>query len=554
MDPLIVIVLGLLMVAAASTLSERIGIAAPLLLVLTGIGVSALPFVPTVEIEPEWILAGVLPPLLYSASASMPAIALRRDLTAIGGLSVILVVGSALALGLFFAWLIPDLGLGWGIAIGAIVSPTDAVATTIVKRLGVSRRVTAILEGESLLNDATALVILRAAIAGAGASVSLWGVAATFVWAVVAALAIGLLVGHAVLFTRARLTEPAVNTVVSFTTPFLAAIPAEHVGASGLVAAVAAGLVTGRHGVEILSPRHRLSDAQNWRMVELVLEGAIFLVMGLQVTAILDEVRDDGSGVGRAVGLAAGALVVTILVRAAFVAPLLGALRSVARRGEAIRPKVIEVQGRLDAGDYREFARRRRSPEDGPSPSTIARFQSGLRRSLATIDYYLAEPLRWREGVIVVWAGMRGAVTLAAAQTLPADTPDRSLLVLVAFLVATGSLMLQGITLPSVIARVRPAAPDPVAGIAERRRVLDLLREAAASVRIQPTGQPVAEGIEAPDDYQRRISAVIAAQRAALLAVRDDGTYDAHALDTALTNLDADQISLELRGEPLVRP
>ncbi len=134
MDALIIVVLGLLGIVAASTLGARIGVAAPLILVMAGIVVSLLPFVPAVDIDPEWILAGVLPPLLYSASVSMPSMEFRRDFGAIVGLSVLLVVVSALVLGVFFSWVIPGLGIWWGIALGAIVSPTGSVATSIVKK------------------------------------------------------------------------------------------------------------------------------------------------------------------------------------------------------------------------------------------------------------------------------------------------------------------------------------------------------------------------------------------------------------------------------------
>ncbi len=557
MDPLIVIVVGLLAIAGASILSERLGIAAPLLLVLGGIGVSLLPGTPEIEIEPEWILAGVLPPLLYSASASMPATRFRRDVTAIGGLSIVLVVLSAVVLGLFFAWLMPGLDLGWGIALGAIISPTDAVATTIVRRLGVSHRVVAILEGESLLNDATALVLLRAAIAGAGASVSLWGVAGTFVYSLIVAVAVGLGVGHLVLWLRARMDDPAVNTLVSFTTPFLAAIPTSELGASGLVAAVVAGLATGRHAPEVLSVRHRLSDSQNWRMVELVLEGGIFLVMGLQVSSIIDDVQGDHAGIGRAIALAVGALAVTVAVRTAFVAPLLTTLRLLRSRSEQVRPWLISAQHQLDAGDLGQFARQRRwRSRSGITEATVERLRTRLRRGLASIDYFLAEPLGWPEGVIVVWAGMRGAITLAAAQTLPTETPDRSLLVLVAFLVATGSLLVQGLSLPWVIARVRPAGPDPVAEREEQRRIADLLRATAESAGGATDEREPTDGFRTTaepdlDAGRRRKLAMIAAQRAALLDARDDGTFSEQGLDVALTTLDVDQIRLELNARPV---
>ena len=329
-EALFVVIGGLLAIAAAATVAPRIGIASPLLLVLLGIGVSFLPFVPDVEVEPHWILTVVLPPLLYSAAVSIPEMDFRREFTAIRGLSVVLVALSAVLLGLFFSAVIPGLNLAWGIALGAIVSPTDAVATQIVKRVGVSGRITAVLEGEGLLNDATALVILRTAIAATVVSVSFGGVLWDFAFAVGAAVVIGFVVGHASMYVRARVKDPAVNTVVGFTVPFLAALPSEEIGASGLVAAVTAGLVVGRHAPEMLSPRHRLSDRENWRTVELILEGGIFLVMGLELSAIVEDAEGD---LGTAATVAAAALALTLLIRAAYVALLLVGLGRRARRG-----------------------------------------------------------------------------------------------------------------------------------------------------------------------------------------------------------------------------
>ncbi|MFD9679084.1 cation:proton antiporter [Rhodococcus sp. NPDC059969] len=539
MDALIIVVLGLLGIVAASTLGARIGVAAPLILVMAGIVVSLLPFVPAVDIDPEWILAGVLPPLLYSASVSMPSMEFRREFGAIGGLSVLLVVVSALVLGVFFSWVIPGLGIWWGIALGAIVSPTDAVATSIVKKLPVSPRVVSILEGESLLNDATALVLLRTAIAGAAASVSLWSVLGKFAFAVVVAAVIGVVVGKVNLMVRARVTDSTVNTVISFTVPFLAAIPAEELGASGLVAAVVAGLVTGYDAPRKLSPRHRLSDSQNWRTVELVLEGAIFLVMGLELSSIVDDVRVDHEGISTAVFVAAGALFLTILVRALYVAPLLRALQARANFRERMKPRLSDIANRLDnPEDYPPDERRSR--RRAPSANQMERFKVRVRRTVADIDYYLAAPLGWREGTIVIWAGMRGAVTLAAAQTLPEDTPSRSLLILVAFLVAAGSLILQGGTLKRVVVATGPAAQDLTESeLDEHRRLLELLEDASVSV-VPPEGRS-----------KKRIRLdVIDAQRQALLDARDDGLFDARMLGSALAALDADQISLELKGGP----
>ncbi|WP_203230678.1 cation:proton antiporter domain-containing protein, partial [Agromyces humi] len=232
MELLIVAVLGLLGIAAATAIGPKLGFSAPLVLVVVGILVSFLPFVPDIEVDPEWIIAGVLPPLLYSASVSMPSMEFRREFGAISGLSVALVVVSSVALGFLFWWLVPGVTLAAGIALGAIVSPTDAVATSIVKRVGVTPRVVTVLEGESLLNDATALVLLRSAIAATAATVTFWDIVGDFAFAVAVAVVIGWLVGRANLWVRSRVTDATVNTVISFTVPFLASVPSEALGAS----------------------------------------------------------------------------------------------------------------------------------------------------------------------------------------------------------------------------------------------------------------------------------------------------------------------------------
>lgn len=594
MELLVIAVLALLAIAGAAAIGPKLGVASPLLLVLVGIGVSLLPEVPPFEVDPEWIIAGVLPPLLYSAAVSMPTMEFRRDFTAISGLSVVLVLITSVLLGLLFTWLIPDLGLAMGIALGAILSPTDAVATSIVKRLGVSPRVSALLDGESLLNDASALVLLRAAIAGAAASVALWGVLGTFVYSVAVAGVIGAIVGWLNLRLRARVSNPTVNTVISFTMPFIASIPAEQLGASGLVAAVVAGLITGRGAARFLSPQHRLSDVQTWRTVELVLEGAVFLVMGLQLSGIVDEVESAHEGVWAAVRIAAIAFVAAILIRAAYVAPLLAALGRRARRGGEFKQMLVDR-----AAGPSPTASPGRSPR--PSPAQSERFRTMMRRRVADIDYYLDESLGWREGAIVVWAGMRGVVTLAAAQTLPADTPTRAMLVLIAFVVAVGSLLVQGGTLPWLVRWLLPVR-DPGDTVAERRELKRVMRAAAfdeldgddaLDPRLRATAERMRaawltsadEGLQegggeesgeapapAPSSAARTDAVVpqpghetsdrlidaeqvrrlrlrmIHAERDALLDARDEGLFSAAALGAALEELDAEQISIELNG------
>ncbi|MET4159469.1 cation:proton antiporter [Agromyces sp. PvR057] len=569
MELLVVVVLGLLGIAAAAVFGPRLGVAAPLLLVIVGIGASLLPFVPDVEIDPEWILAGVLPPLLYSASVQMPAMEFRREFSAIGGLSVGLVVVSSVLLGLFFSWAIPDLGLAGGIALGAIVSPTDAVATSIVKRIGVSPRIVTVLEGESLLNDATALVLLRSAIVAAAASVTFWQVVGDFVFAVVVAVVIGYVVGKANLWVRERVADPTANTVISFTVPFLAAVPSEALGASGLVAAVVAGLVTGRGALTRLSPQHRASDTQAWRTVELILEGAVFLVMGLEMSAIVADVQGGRSGLVAGLVLAAVALLAVIVVRALYVLSTLGLQRRRVRRGVEMRGPLADMQQRLDRVDEEHPLRldRRGGPQQGEQGPTVSKarlavFRRRIRRKVADIDYFTAEPLGWREGSVIVWAGMRGAVTLAAAQTLPSDTPERSLLVFVAFVVAAASLIVQGGTLPMLVRWVKPARFDRAAVDADREQLDDRLRDIARRVTADAAAADVARAGASPDASGDGSSAAVTArserglrlrlrvigeQRAALSTFRDEGAFSSTALTEALQALDAVQISLELR-------
>jgi len=548
---LVVLVVAFVVIAGASVVGPRLRVAAPLLLVAVGVGASFVPALAGVQVDPDWILEGVLPPLLYAAAVSMPTMNFRREFGAISGLSVVLVVLSAVVLGLFFSAAVPGLTLAYGVALGAIVSPTDAVATSIVKQTPTSRRVVAMLDGESLLNDATALVLLGTATLAATQAFSFWGTVGDFAWSIVVAVLLGTGVGALNLLVRRRITDPTVNTVISFAVPFVASLPATLLGASGLVAAVVAGLLTGVLAPRHLSPQNRLSDSQNWRTVELVLEGAVFLTMGLQISSIVTDVERDHAGVGTAVLVAAGALVLVLLVRAAYVVPLLVFLSRMAQRGQQLRDRLEEFQSSMGTPEGRresfEAVNRGRRPR---SERDVDRFASRVTRVLADIEYFRRQPLGWRDGTVVVWAGMRGAVTVAAAQTLPEDTPQRSLLVLVAFAVAALSLLLQGGTVGALVRRLGPST-DAVEverqEAAERDRITELVRTTTAALPAppHPDGPPTDEQFVAAKEHRL---ALIAAQRAALLGARDHGTFDAELLERALANLDAAQISLEMRS------
>lgn len=550
---LLVGVVALLVIAAASVGGPRLGIAAPLVLVAIGVAASFLPVFDSTHIEPEWILEGLLPPLLYSSAVSMPTMNFRRELQAISGLSVVLVIVTSLVLGVFFMLVIPELGFVWGVALGAIVSPTDAVATSIIKQRSVSKRVVAILDGESLLNDATALVLLRTAIVATAAGFSFLGAVGTFAYSVVVAVAIGWAVGRLNLHVRARVTDATVNTVISFTVPFVASVPAALLGASGLVAAVVAGLVTGIGAPRVFSPQNRLSDTWNWRTVGFVLEGAVFLTMGVQIKSIVENVENDHAGVGAAVVVALGALAMTLLVRAGYIALLLSGLsRRIDRREQGQQRMQDMRQGmQTPEGKAETLERANSRGWRRVSERDLERFVTRITRQLADIDYFLRDPLGWREGVVIVWAGMRGAVTVAAAQTLPEDTPQRSVLVLVAFAVATISLLAQGGTIGLLLRRITPPGdPDLVdeQAAAERTGIFELLRASATDLPElpRPAGPRTPESFQAAKQQQL---AVLEAQRSALLDARDNGTFDADLLADVLATLDASQIALETRGK-----
>lgn len=543
MEVLVIGVIALIAIAFATAVSPRVGIAAPLILVALGVGVSLIPGVPAIEIEPEVILAGVLPPLLYAAGASIPATDFRREFRSIGALSVVLTIVSTVLIGVLVHALIQDLAWPWAFAIGAIVSPSDPVATGIIKRLGVSARVVGLLEGESLLNDATALVLLRGAIVAAASAVTVWDIAWQFMVAMAIAVAIGWLVGRLNLSVSARIKDPTANTVFTFTVPFLASIPAELLNASGLVAAVVAGLVTGNGAARRLSPQARQSDQQTWHAIELVLEGAVYLILGLELLGTIEDVERDHQGVAHALTIALVVLVGVLTVRALFIAPLLWWQARRAGRARELQPHVEHYRELLQDPERHEAARRQQGWLSRllHRASSSERIDRRLTRVQADLSYFVRGRLGPRDGVIMVWAGMRGVVTVAAAQTLPTDTPGRSLLVLVAYLVAILSLVIQGGTVAWVVRRVKPSmGASPAEQRAERERLDELMDKASARARREFESA----GRDGRGGAQHR--AVISARRDALLDARDLGTFSSPVLSQALHELDVEQIRLEL--------
>lgn len=578
LDPLLIVVAGVIVVALVTVLAPRLNVAGPLVLMAIGAAVSLLPFVPAFEVPPEIILTVILPPLLYSSAVQLPAIEFRRDFAPIAGLSVLLVIVSAVVLGFFFAAVIPGLGLALGIALGAILSPTDAVATSIAKRLGIAPRVVTLLEGESLLNDATALVLLRTAIASVAGGFAFGDAAVNFIWGVGVALVLGALVGWLNLRVREHVRNPAANTALSFTIPFIAYLPTEHLGGSGLVAAVVAGIVTGQGAARRFTPEQRLSDNLNWRTVELLLEGGVFLVFGLELKRIVQQNLAQHDGLWYGTWLALVALGIVLLVRGGWVAVLIWLQGIRARRHPAWQARAEDATERLDRFEQmlveapERFVRGGREVDPAKAQRRVSWMRGRIRRSLADLDYYRDSPLGYRHGTVIVWAGMRGVVTLAAAQTLPADdsTVARPLLIFVAFLVAVFSLLLQGLTLPAVVRMLGlkgDATEGPDSG--EQRALDRELRDAAVdAVRddrvARRNGEAFPDGMvqrlgdrltQPPDeDATAQVRDILELRLALIEVMRDrldelsrDGRYSTATLRHALAELDADEISLELR-------
>ncbi|MEV6908681.1 sodium:proton antiporter [Amycolatopsis sp. NPDC051071] len=552
-------VVAVLIIVVVSYAAPKLGVAAPVLLVVVGMACSLIPGAPELSVEPDLILVLVLPPILYATAVNVPVMDFRRDLGTIGALSVLLVVVSAFGTGLLIWWLIPDLGFATAVALGAVISPPDAVAaTSIGKRLGLPPRLVTILEGEGLVNDATALVLLRTAVAAIAGTVSFWGAVGDFAFAVFVAIAVGVVVGVVSVRARSRIRDQAVlTTAISFVVPFLAFIPAEELHASGVIAVVTTGLITGHQSAKRFTAHDRISERTNWRTIQLLLENGVFLLVGFEITAVVADVHASGQGVEATVGLGLLATITLILLRATFVVPLIAALRR-QQRGAG------EVTGRIEAALDGLTAR-------GPHPGKQRRYATVnrvLRRRHADSAFYASEGLGWRGGGVLAWSGMRGVVTVAAAQTLPTDVPHRAELVLIAFTVAIVTLLLQGGTLPILVKRLGIQGTDAEHEHRELARLANEIQGAAQALLDSPAlrrdnGDPFDETIldrtrervlattdaidktlneRDPDSplHQRRElrRLLIDAQQNALLDARSSGTYSSHTLERAQNLID----------------
>ena len=507
-------------VAGLSVLAGLVRVPYPILLVLGGLLLGFVPGMPVVELPPELVLVAFLPPLLYWAGFFSSPRELQADARAISMLAVGLVLATTVAVALAAEAVVDGMTWPAAFALGAIVSPTDPLAASAIgRRLGVPRRLLTVLEGESLVNDATALVAYRIAVTAAvtGSFVA-WQAGLRFVLTAAGGVAVGLLVGWLVAELRRRLDDPVVEIVVSVFTGYAAYLPAELLGVSGVLAAVTTGLYVGWRAPELASASTRLLGFSFWEVLVYLANAVLFILVGLQLRPILEGL----GGTAVAVLIGQGALVSAVVV-----AVRLGWGFSV--------PYLVRL-----------FDRR---------PSQV------MRRVGA------------KERLLLGWSGMRGAVSLAAALALPLDFPLRNLILFLTFSVILATLVVQGLTLPALIRRLRFEQDDAVereelrARLAATHAAIDRLDElAGADWTRDDTVERLhglydfrrrrlkARGGYLEDDgtedrslaYQRLVRELLQAQREAIVRLRNQGAISNEVMHRIERELDLEDSRLEI--------
>jgi Na+/H+ antiporter len=517
-ETLVAVLLILVAIAVLYALAVRVAVPYPTLFVLGGLLLAFIPGLPRIHLEPDLVLLVFLPPLLFIAAIETNFRELRENFAPITRLAFGLVAFTVAVVAVVAQALVPSMGWAAAITLGAIVAPTDALAaTSVFRRLGMPRVITALVEGEALFNDATALIIYRTGVAvAAGGAFALATSSAQLVVAIVGGIAIGLAVGWVAAQLLRRLDEPTVEVIISFVVPFAAYLPADVLGVSGVLAAVTAGLVIGRGYATILTARSRTLWLASWKMVGFILNGFVFLLIGLELPTIVDALRDRGR-----IELAGVVVVVCLAVI-------------------ATRFVWTFLSSQLPNTPYRRLAAR---------------------------DVRLA---RWGR-FIIGWAGLRGAVSLAAALALPDGFPERDLILLVTFAVIMVTLVGQGLTLPWLVRRaafgeLNVDGDEPTlaretaykAGLEEIARqrekwtdhvpLLDRLQSGLQDRTDHlATSDPTetAERNHEHEEHQQIQLAVINAQREAVIALRDSRQINDDTLRVIERELDLEELRME---------
>ncbi len=559
----LLLVVGIAVTGIVSSFASRLGVAAPLLLVVVGTGLSTLPWTPHVELDPHIILGAVLPPLLYAAALHVPYVDFRRNLKVIGSLAVVLVLFSAGAAALTVTWLLPGVSFALALALGAVVAPPDAVAAlSLGRRLGLPPRVVSILEGEGLVNDATALVLLSTAVsiatAGLGTT-TVWGTAASFAWAVAGAIILGLVAGKVACKVRTHTDDDVLDIATSMITPFTAFLLAEAVHASGVVAVVVAGIVVGNLGPGRIAASSRRTEGAMWEAFIAVVENGVFLLMGYLLPPLVVAAHRDGTLL-LALGVGGVVTVVLILVRFAYLPFVILSMRDSARRQAR---RYHAARRRLDDG----------SANGGTAlPRPLARYvasgEQRLEKARFDITAERDQRLGWRDYIVISLAGMRGVVTIAGSQTLPPTHPQYQVLVLIAFIVALATLLPQGFLLAPVVKALHLRA-DSVAS--ERRelselskRLVDRAEEALdAAIEREPVDPRIEEAfrdqiaerrlraeklIKPREDltaqFRRLRTAELRAERAVLTEEKRRGEFSSQTIERAERLVDDNELRL----------
>ncbi|RWE38546.1 MAG: sodium:proton antiporter [Mesorhizobium sp.] len=500
----------LLTAVALTALSRRLEIPYPSLLALAGVAIAFVPGAPVIEIDPELALALFIAPVLLDAAFDTSLRDLKRYRLSLVLLALGAVVFTTVVVA-FVGWKMAGLPIAAAVALGAIVAPPDAVAASaVLGQFKVPHRITAILQGESLLNDATALLIYRLAVSAALGSIMLSNAVPTILLSTIGSLVAGYVLGRFSLLTLTRIDDAASSTVVQFAGTFGVWILADRLGLSAIITIVVYAITLARTAPRRMSARRRVSTYSVWESAVFVLNVLAFVLMGLQARSIVGRLSGDGQG--EAFLFAATVLVVVIVARLVWVASYVAIIRWFARFG----------------GEGRR--------QDAPT---------------------------FRGAVLVGWCGMRGLVTLVVAIALPADFPGRDPIVLAAFAVVLGTLVLQGMSLKPllrILAFERDTTIDrevAQARVAIMQAALDVLSRktssAAAVVREQYEAQRVVaenpEDAQAATEYDRLRLYAINRQRDTLEELRSNGTIG----DEAYHRLEEEIDWAELAASPAGR-
>ena len=509
----------LVALGALLALAPALRMPLPILLVLGGVAMGFIPGLPEVSLPPDVVLVGVLPPLLYSGAFFTSLRELRKNKRPVSFLAFGLVGATMAVVGaVAHEWI----GLSWPVAftLGAIVSPTDALAATeIASMLGAPRRIVSLIEGESLVNDGTALVLYKAAVGAAvGATFSLLDTSGRIVLNVIGGIAVGLAVGYVVRRVRRKLDDPPVEVAIAVLSGYLAYLPAVAIGVSGVLAAVTIGVYMGWHTPELTNERTRLAGDAFWDIFVFLVNALLFVLVGLQLRRIVDALS--GLSTARLAGYAGLVCAAVVVTRIAWV----------------------------PVGAYLPRAASRRIREADPYP-----------------------PWQWL--AVISWAGARGAVSLVAALALPTSFPDRQLIIFLTFAVIVATLVVQGLTLPALV-RGLDVHDD---GAAEREDAKARIRAAeAALARLE---ELVAEGVVREDTaerlrgslsfranrfrarfdegddgaieersvaYQRVMRELIAAEQSALIRLRNERVIDDTVMQRVQRDLDLEAARLDV--------